>query len=450
MFKQVFLSLISFCLLVGTTHVSAQDRMVDEIVAVVGGNIILKSDIENEYINLQAQGQSMDGDMKCSILENLLQQKLLIAEAELDSTIIVTDSQVLQSMEQQIDSYMEYFGTEAAVERYFHSSMAEIRSQLEDVIRNSNITSQMQSKIVSNIVATPAEVRRYYRQLTEDEIPMVNTQVQYAEIIVEPKIDMDQINEIKARLRDYKRRIENGESFSTLALLYSEDGSASDGGEIGFYARANLDAAYATAAFNLKGDRISNVVESIYGYHIIQLIEKRDNKVNTRHILLTAKPSPEALDEAKSRLDSISDIIRKETLTFERAAYMFSDNEDTRNGGGLAINPNTMSSKWYLEELDGDISKVLDELKINEISEPFLSIDRKTNKTVYKIVKLIDRIDDHKANLQEDYQVISNMYLNEKQNEILHDWIADKLNVTYVHINDAYLNCNFEFDGWIK
>lgn len=450
MFRRFFFSIISLSILFGTLNAKGQDRMIDEIVAVVGGNIILKSDIEEMYSYEQTSGQQVNEDTKCSILEDLMVNKLLVSEAELDTNIIVTDSQVLQSLDQQIDYYVQQLGSEGAVEQYFQQPMADIRTQLYDNIREQILSGQMQSKITGDVVTSPAEVRRYYRELPEDEIPMINPQVQYEEITIQPTIGLDQINEIKATLRDLKRRVEEGENFGNLAFMYSQDGSASNYGEVGYMARAEMDPAYATAAFNLKDDKVSNVVESQFGFHIIQLIGKRDNKVDTRHILLIARPSEEALETAKSRLDSITEIIRKGNLSFENAAMYFSDEEDTRNGGGLAINPNTLSSKWRLDELDPDVSKVLDDLNINEISDPFLTVDPKTNKTVYKIVKLIDRIDEHPANLQEDYKVINDQYLNIKQTEIMNDWIKERLAKTYVHIDDSYLNCNFTYDGWIK
>ncbi len=449
MFKKVLFGFIAFCCLSNTYQAFGQDKMIDEIVAVVGSNIILKSDIEEMYMDYQAQGIALDGDVKCSILEDFLVDKLLLAEAELDTTIFVTDSQINQSLNERMEYYLENLGSEEAVERYFKQSIPEIKSELEEMIHNSLLTNQMQSKISGDISVSPAEVRYFYRNIDDEEAPLISEQVEYAEISIYPAIELERINEIKARLREFKKRIEDGESFSTLAVLYSEDGSSANGGEIGYMGRGQLVPPYATAAFNLKGDKISNVVESEYGYHIIQLIDKKNEKVNTRHILMKPKPSPEALEDASMRLDSLTTIIRKDLITFERAAFLYSGDKDTRNGGGISINPNTLSSKWKMDELDPNVSKELDELKVNEISEPFITTDSK-NQTVYKVVKLINRIDEHRANIQEDYQTISDLYLSKKQTEIFSDWILERLDKTYIHLDESYANCNFNFEGWIK
>ncbi len=428
----------------------AQDKVVDQIVSVVGSNIILKSDIEKMYRDQQAQGITSDGDMKCEILENFLIDKLLVAEAEMDTLIEVTPSQVNQQMDGQLQMYVAHFGSEQAVENYFKKPIASIKAEMQEVIRNQLLSSQMRNKIVQDVTATPSEVRQYYRNLSEDEIPEIPQQYEYAQITMRPEIELEEENRVKARLRELKERIESGSSFAAMAVLYSEGPSASDGGEIGYQGRAQLDPEYAAAAFNLKGDKISNVVESAFGYHIIQLIDRRGDKVNTRHILMKPQISEDAKEQAFNRLDSLATMIRKEEIPFAEAARIFSSDENTRNNGGIVINPNTMSSKFTVEELEGEVSKVLSEMKINEISDPFESIDQESRQTVFKIVRLVDKTEAHKANLQEDYQQIADLFLAQKKEKVLEKWIAQKQAETYIRIDDTYSNCNFEFNNWLK
>ncbi len=446
-FKTGSLLLLSL-LITGITL--AQDKVVDQVVAIVGGNIVLKSDIEKMYIDQQAQGISSDGDMKCEILENFLVDKLLIAEAEMDTLITVTPSQVNQQMDGQMQMYIEHFGSEQAVENYFKKPIATIKAEWQEMIRSQLLSSQMQQKIVQDVTATPSEVRNFYRNLPEEEIPVIPTQFEYAQITMRPEISLEEENRVKAELRQLKNRIEEGSSFAAMAVLYSEGPSANNGGEIGYNGRAELDPEYASAAFNLKEGQVSNVVESEFGYHIIQLIDRQGAKVNTRHILMKPKVNAEAKEQTLSRLDSLANMIRKEEIPFEEAARLFSTDKNTRNNGGIVINPNTMSSKFTLEELSGDISKILTELKIGEISDPFETIDPESRQTVFKIVKLIDKTEGHTANLQNDYQRISDLFLAQKKEKTLKKWITDKQAETYIRIDDTYANCNFEFNNWMK
>ncbi|WP_321289913.1 peptidylprolyl isomerase [uncultured Sunxiuqinia sp.] len=447
MFRKFFVvTLFLSCL---STAIMAQDKIVDQIVAVVGSNIILKSDVENMYIQQQAQGIVSDGDMKCEILEDFLVEKLLLAEAELDTLIEVTDNQINQQLDQRIQYFVQHLGSEQAVEAYFKKPITEIKADLEDVIRNQSLTQQMQSKIIDKVQVTPSEVRYHYRGLKQDEIPMVESQVEYSQITLFPAISLEEENRIKARLREFKKRVEDGENFATLAVLYSEGPSAANGGELGYMGRAELDKNYASTAFNLKGDRVSNVVKSEFGYHIIQVVDRKGEQVNTRHIILKPKATAETMQNAYNRLDSLANFIRKEDLSFEDAAMRYSFDKNSRNSGGTVINPQTMSTKWNQEELDPDVSKVLDELKVNEISDPFKTIDDK-QRSVYKIVKLKNRIKQHRANLKEDYQMLNDIYLQKKQEEAMNEWISKQQSKTYISIDDSYVNCNFEFKGWIK
>jgi peptidyl-prolyl cis-trans isomerase SurA len=438
--------------LIMATSGVAQDKVVDQIVAVVGANIILKSEIEQMNMSQQAQGITSEGDMKCEILENFLIDKLLVAEAEQDTLIEVTPNQVNQQMDAQMQMYLAHFETEKAVEQYFGKSIQLIKSEMQEAIRNQLLSQQMRNKIVENVTVTPSEVRFHFRNLKEEDIPTVPTQYEYAQITVQPRVELEEENRVKARLREFKKRIEEeGASFATLAVLYSEGPSASNGGELPDYmGRAQLDPAYSAAAFNLKGDKVSNVVKSAFGYHIIQLIDRKGEKIKTRHILLRPKISVEAKEKAYNQLDSLANLIRTNDIPFEEAAIRFSYDKNTRNNGGIAINQNTMSSKFSAEELDSDVSKILTNMNLNEISKPFESVDPESQQMVYKIVKLTKKIDSHKANLQNDYQKLADMYLAKKKEQVLEEWISSRQSETYIRIDDTYANCNFNFKNWIK
>lgn len=449
MLRKVLATCFVLAALANINLLYAQDKVVDQIVAVVGSNIILKSDIEEMYMNNQAQGLTSDGDMKCEILEDFLVEKLLLAEAELDTNIIVTDSQINQQLDQRMEYFVKNLGSEKAVEAYFKKPLVEIKASLQEVIKNQLMTQQMRGTIINDVNITPAEVRYKVRNAQPQELPLVEPQVEYAQITIYPPIEIEEENRIKARLRDFKKQVEDGSNFATLAVLYSEGPSAPNGGELGYMGRAQLDPAYAAVAFNLKGDRVSNVVKSDFGYHIIQLVDRRGEQVNTRHIILKPKPTEKAMEDAQTRLDSLGSLIRRNVIPFEDAALRYSADKNSRNGGGIAINPYTMSSKWKKQEIDPDVSKVLDGLDVNEVSEPFKTIDEK-QRVCFKIVKLLDRSKEHHANLKDDYQLLSDMYLKEKQDDVLNKWIGERQAKTYIRIDDSYANCNFLFDNWIK
>ncbi len=442
--------LVLIVLIIWPSIVFPQDKIVDQIVAVVGGNIILKSDIERMAIEQQAQGITTEGDMKCEILENFLVDKLLVAEAELDTLIEVTPSQVNQQMDRQMAMYTAYLGSEKAVEEYFKKPIMDIKADMRDGIRNQLLSQQMREKITKDVTVTPSEVRAYYRSLNENEIPVIPTQYEYAQITIQPQIDLEEDNRIKAKLREIKKKIEDGSSFATMAVLYSEDGSAKDGGVIGYMGRAELDPAYAAAAFNLKDDKISNVVRSVFGYHIIQLVDKKGEKVNTRHILIKPKVSVEAREKAYNALDSLANMIRRNELKFEEAAAVFSSDKNSKNNAGLVINPETMSSRFAAEDLDPDVSKVITKMHINEISAPFQTIDRESQQMVYKIVKLTRKLDSHRADLQNDYQKLSEDFLRKKKEQVFNEWVKTQQLKNYIRIADTYANCNFNFTNWIK
>ncbi len=451
MLKNVIKSvLVLGTILSGQTISKAQDKVVDQIVAVVGSNPILKSDIETQAIQMQAQGVTTQGDAKCEILEQLLEQKLLLAEAELDTLIIVTDNQINQQMDRRMSYFIENIGSEKEVEKYFNKSIMQLKAEMSETIKEQLKTEQMQAKIIEKVTATPSEVRQFFRQLPAKDIPEIGSQLEYAQITVLPAITEKEDLEVKAKLRDFKKRVENGDNFATLAIMYSEDpGSARNGGEMDYMGRAMLDQAFATEAFNLKPNQVSKVVKSEFGYHIIQLIDRKGEKIKCRHILLKPRVDPLELERAKNKIDSIADFIRKGKMTWEQASYLYSSDKSTRNNGGLVTSQQTGSSKFAMDELDPDVSKVITAMNIGETSSPFLSVDDK-QRQVYKIIKLINKTTPHKANLQEDYQQISEMFLAKKKEDVYRKWIAKQQAKTYIRIDDTYANCNFKLKSWKK
>jgi peptidyl-prolyl cis-trans isomerase SurA len=432
------------------TASSAQDKVVDQIVAIVGSNPILKSDIEAQAIQRQAEGQTTEGDLKCEILESLLEQKLLLAEAELDTNIVVTDNQINSNMDRRMSYFIENIGSEKEVETYFKKSINQLKSEMGEMIKEQLKTEQMQQTITKNVTSTPSEVRNYFRQQPKDQIPMIGSQMEYAQITILPVITEQEDLEVKSKLRDFKRRVEAGENFATLAVMYSEDpGSARNGGEMDYVGRGMLDPAFATEAFNLKVGTVSKVVKSEYGYHIIQLLDRRGEKIKCRHILIRPKIDPLELDKSKNRIDSLASFIEKKSISWEQAAYLYSSDKSTRNNGGLVTSQQTGSSKFLMEELDPAVSKVITDLKVGEVSVPFLAMDDK-QRQVYKMVKLLSRSNAHPANLQEDYQFLSEIFIDKKKEKIYREWIAKQQAKTYIHIDDLYSNCNFRLKSWKK
>ncbi|MDA3879776.1 MAG: peptidylprolyl isomerase [Prolixibacteraceae bacterium] len=438
----IFINLFTF-------NALSQDKNIDQIIAVIGDNIILKSDIEGLYLQNQAQGITSEGDMKCEVLEDLLVEKLLIAEAQLDTNIIVTPSQINQQLDARIDYFLQHLGSQDAVEKYFNKTINTLKSELREVIENEILSSQMRNKIIENAKATPSEVRYFYRNLPDSEKSQIAEQYEYAQITILPRIDEKEENRIKDELRQIKNRVESGENFTMFAVLYSEGPSASSGGDLGYFARTEMDPAFSQAAFNLKPGQISNVVKSEFGYHLIQMIDRNDNKVRCRHVIMKPKVDAEVKEKALAAMDSLITDIRSGKISFAEAARHVSHDKDSRNSGGLVVNPQTMSSRFEANTLPPDVSKVLTKLNINEVSDPFLSINEKQREEI-KVVKLLNKIDRHTANLSEDYPLISNMFLQKKQTEIIQKWVAERQAKTYIRIDPTYQNCDFRFENWIK
>ncbi len=446
-----FVVLFALTLLAGST-VYGQDNVIDEVVWVVGDEAILKSEVEEARMSALYEGRKFDRDPYCVIPEEIAVQKLFLHQAALDS-IEVSESEVIQRVDYMTNMYISNIGSREKMEEYFNKTSSQIRETLRENAREGLKVQKMQQKLVGEIKVTPAEVRRYFKDLPQDSIPYIPTQVEVQIITQQPKVPLEEIENVKKRLRDFTDRITKGEtSFSTLARMYSEDrGSAIRGGEIEFSGRGMLDPAYANVAFNLQDpNKVSKIVESEYGFHIIQLIEKRGDRIKTRHILLKPHIPEESLTAGMARLDSIADDIRNGKFSFEEAASVLSQDKDTRNNHGLLPNPNTNTSKFEMQELPPEIAKVVDKMKVGEISEAFTMIPQKTGKEECVIVKLKSRTNGHKATVADDYQNLKEIVLEKRRDEMLDKWIREKQKHTYVRINENWRNCTFKYPGWIK
>ena len=431
-----------------------ENSIIDEVVWVVGDEAILKSDVEAMRIQGEMEGMKWNGDPDCIIPEQLAVQKLFLHQAALDS-IEVTESDVSQSVDQQINYWISNAGSREKLEEWKKMTVKQMKESLRDDFRNHQLIEKMKSNLVKDIKVSPADVRRYFEKMPQDSLPLIPTEVEVEIITQAPRIAPEEINRIKNELRDYTERVTKGEtSFAALARLYSEDpGTARQGGEFDDYVgRGMLDPAFASVAFNLTDPKkISKIVESEYGYHIIQLIDKRGDKIKVRHILRVPRVSPEALEKAENRLDSIADDIRANKFTFEAAASYLSDDKDTKNNNGLMANQSEdgFTSKFRMRDLPTEIARVVDTLKVGEISKSFRMVNSK-GKTVCVIAKLVNRIDAHRATITEDFQAMKAIVQSKRRADFLKDWIQKKIKTTYIRINDKYKNCNFEYEGWIK
>lgn len=433
-----------------------QDNVIDEVVWVVGDEAILKSDVEEARLAALQEGRRFDGDPYCVIPEELAVQKLFLHQAVLDS-IDVPEAEVVRRVDDLTNYYIQQIGSREKMEEYFfeqqNKTPTQMREALRENARNGLTVQKMQQKLVGDIKVTPAEVRRYFKDLPQDSIPYVPTQVEVQIITQQPKVTLEETEDVKRRLREYTERVNKGEiDFSTLARLYSEDkGSALKGGELGFMGKGQLVAEYANVAFNLQDSKkISKIVESEFGFHIIQLIEKRGDRINTRHILLKPRISDSALTAATTKLDSIADDIRASKFTFDEAASVLSHDKDTRNNHGLMPNPHTATSKFEMQELPQEIAKVIDKMNVGEISKAFTLVNQKDGKEVCAVVKLKTRINGHKATISEDYQNLKDIVVEKRRDAMIEKWIVEKQKHTYVRINDNWKKCDFKYPGWIK
>lgn len=443
LFKKNILAIFLFLLLLPS--VNAQ-YMIDRVVAVVGDFTILQSDVEQQYMQYKAQGQIVP-DMKCLIFKQFLEEKLFLNQAKIDS-VEVSESSVEAQLDQRLQYFINQIGSPEELEAYFGKSILQIKDDFRDMIRNQMLTSKLEGEITGDVKITPSEVKAFFNKIPKDSIPNIDAQVEMEQIVVYPKLGQDAVYEVREKLLDLRKRIMEGESFETLAILYSSDGSASNGGEIGYMSKGELDPEYAKAAFSLKKGQVSKIVESQFGYHLIQLIDRKEDRVNTRHILMVPRIPAEARKKAIERLDSILVLIRTDTLSFGTAARLFSEDKNTSLNKGLVVNPGDNSSLFELKQLSSKDYLVVRDMKVGEISKPYESTDENT-KVVYKAVRLKSKTDPHKANMNQDYTLLQNMALADKKQRIIEEWIHEKQSETFIHIDDSFMDCSFLKKGWL-
>jgi peptidyl-prolyl cis-trans isomerase SurA len=429
-------------------NIYGQERVViDQVVAVIGNNAILKSDIIEQRRMVEAQGMDFEGDPECILLNDIMFQKLLYNQALIDS-VEVSELQVEQEIERRMRYFIQQIGSRERLEEYYGKSIDELREEFRDPIREQQISRRMEEEITKNVNVTPSEVRVFFENLPEEDIPMVESEMALSKILMEPPIPEEEINALKERLEGFRQRILDGESFNTLAILYSDDaGSARRGGELGFYGRGDLHPEFEAVAFSLSPGELSEIVETKSGFHIIQLIERRGELVNVRHLLLQPKASPETEEKTRNKLDSIRTVIMRGDMTFSEAARQFSDHPGGRSGGAM-LNPFTGTTRFSNEDLEPNLFFVVDRLEVGEISRPIQTMTD-DGKQAFEIVTVRDRIEPHRANLQQDYDFIQRLAMQEKNQEAINRWVERRLQSTYVHIHEKYSYCDFEIN-WLQ
>jgi len=443
---------------VDSAAVQADDKsgsVIDEVVWVVGDEAILKSDIEVHKISMEMEGKTLTEEEACQIPEELALQKLFLHQAAIDS-IEVSEAEINQGVEQRINYWIQdpRVGSKERLEAMQKKSISQLRQEMHDEYKNQMLTQRMQQKLVENLKVSPAEVRAYFKNLPEDSLPQIPTQVEVQLLTLTPRIAPEEINRVKDQLREYTERVTKGEtSFATLARFYSEDpGSARQGGELGYTGRGMLDPAFAAVAFNLTDPKkISKIVETEFGFHIIQLIDRRGEKINCRHILLKPNISQEAVEETKIRLDSVAKEIRNGKYTFETAVAYVSDDKGTRSNNGLMVNAseNAQTSRFKMKDLPSEVARVVEGMKVGDVSDAFEMTNSKGKKVV-ALVKLKDRLDAHRSTITEDFQAMKDIVLAQRRAETLKKWVADKIKDTYVRMSPEYENCKFVYEGWRK
>lgn len=432
----------------------AQKNVIDEVVWVVGDEAILRSDIERRRLEY---GSQIKGNPYCVIPEQLAIQKLFLHQAVIDS-VSVTDTEVNQYVEQDINEKILMAGSKEKLEEYMKMPMLQIREELFDQYKNELTARRMREQLTAEVKVTPAEVRRFFKDIPEDSLPLIPTQVEVQLLVLEPRIPQSEIDRVKSLLRDYAERVNNGStSFATLARMYSEDpGSARQGGEMPYMGKGELDPGFATVAFGLTDTKkVSKIAQSEFGYHIIQLIDKRGDKMKCRHILKRPEVAQADIDSALIVLDSITNDIRSEKISFEDAVRYASDDKDTRNNRGILSNTKetgettTRFEMSELSSLSPELARVVDTLQVGEMSKPFTMINTK-GKTVCAIARLKNRMLTHRANITEDFQVMKEVVEAKKGEEAILKWIHEKQMTTYIRINPDWRDCEFEYEGWIK
>ncbi len=445
MWKKNRITLLLISLIIICISLNAQDEgeVIDQVIAVVGGNIILDSDIESQYMQYRMQEgiKGSSSTIKCYMFETLLYQKLLLNQAELDS-VEVSDVMVESEMDRRLRHYISLFGSQEKFEEFYQKSIFDFKEELREQVKELMLVERVQQTITEDVNITPSEVKSFFKDIPQDSLPFINSEVEMLQIVKMPPINPEEVERVKNKLNELRYRILNGENFATLAILYSEDpGSAKNGGELGMYSRGDLYPEFEAVAFNLKDDKVSELVETEAGFHIIQLIQRRGEFINVRHILIRTKVSPMDLARAKVKLDSIANLIEDGKYTFDEAVVKFSD-DPSKNNGGLLINPMTGTSLFEADQLDPKVFFVIDKLEVGDISTP-VQFQTQEGKDAYRILYLKKRTEPHTANLKQDYDKIQEWAMEQKKQETITNWIKEEADRTYIKINDKFKDCEF-------
>lgn len=440
-----------------TATAVAQDNIIDEVVWVVGDEPILKSEVEEQRLAAELNGMQLDGNPYCVIPEELAIQKLFLHQALIDS-IEVSDADVLAELDYRMNYMIQMAGSKEKLEEYMRKPLAQIREQTMNQLRDRFIVEQVKQKIAGEVKVTPAEVRRFFKDVPQDSLPLIPTRYEVQIITQTPEVSREEIEHIESDLRDYTQRITSGESdFSTLATMYSEDeGSRRQGGELPYSGKAEFVPEFANVAFSLTDPKkVSRIVKTEYGYHIIQLIDRRGDKIRVRHILRKPKIEHSAIEKSIQNLDSLANDIRDNKVTFDDAV-IFSDDKDTRNNKGIMgrrvspNNPRAGMTPWFeLRDLPQDVAKVVNTMKVGEVSKAFEMINDK-GQQVCAIVKLKSKNEEHYASITEDFQTLQEIVEQQRQEEVIDKWIRDKQKNTYIRIKDDWRDCDFKYSNWVK
>ncbi len=423
--------------------------IIDRILAVVGGHPILQSDVENTLMQNRASGIRIPGDEKCSILEDIMASKLLLDQAELDS-IVKTDKDVETALQRKLDYFVQQAGSVEAIEETFKKTMPEIKQDFFNDTKEQLLTEEMKANLTIDVKVTPSEVQKFYKKIPKDEIPRIPEKLEIRQIVMKPEISENERKRVIDKLNEFREQILAGKSMATIAILNSDDpGSRTLGGELGYMSRGELVPEFTKVAFNLRSDEVSRVVKTDFGYHLIQVIDRKGDAINARHILLRPQVTEDSKLLIQSRLDSLAKAIRQGDLEFEKSALRYSVDEQTFANGGLLINRNNGTTKFEPRELPPEMLTQINKLKVGEISEPFESQDENLN-TVFKIIIVTARVNAHQADIKTDYQDFQMYALREKQSEALNEWLKEKQKSTFIRINKDFQGCTFRLEGWVK
>ncbi|HEX5002256.1 MAG TPA: peptidylprolyl isomerase [Bacteroidia bacterium] len=436
-------SLILFLLVVtgGVSPAVSQplDQVIDQVSAIVGSKILLKSEIEGQYDQLLTQGATDNSDMKCKLVEQMIVNKMLVNQAIIDS-IEVTDSQVDNELDRRIGYMVNQIGSEEKLEQYYDKSILEIKDEFRPLIKDQMLAQQMQSKVTKNVTVSPADVRAFFNAIPPDSLPFINAEIEYGQIVMNVPVSEAEKQKVRDRLEGYRKRVLDGEDFATLAILYSQDGSARNGGELGFVTRGDFVPEFESAAFKLRKGEVSEVIETRFGFHIIQLIERRGEQINVRHILIKPEFTPEDIALTKIKADSLYHAIIADSISFSDAAQRFSDDNDSRYNGGNVINQKNGTTRFEADEVDPAVYFQIERMEPDEISAPIQSLSAEQY-TAFRILYLKSRTQPHKANLTNDYQRIQEATLTEKESKALDEWVKKKRETTYVQISPEFQSC---------